>query len=105
MKRSMLMLLLVFISGSVQAQSVMFGKRLISRGDDAAHVRDVAGAPDKVDLVAADQYSPAMEIWTYHRKGMLVSLWIVGAKVVQAQELADQNSGASTAAAAGASGR
>ena len=89
MKRRLLIVVLLLIcSNSAVAQSVMFGKRLVSKGDDVARVRDIAGAPDKVDAIPADQYSPAMEIWTYRRKGSSIALWIVGGKVVQAQEQA-----------------
>jgi hypothetical protein len=87
-RRFLIILLLLICSSPAAAQSVMFGKRLVSKGDDVARVRDIAGAPDKVDTIPADQYSPTMEIWTYRRKGSSIALWIVGGKVVQAQEQA-----------------
>jgi hypothetical protein len=96
MKRRFLILILLLICSSALAQSVMFGKRLVSKGDDVARVRDIAGAPDKIDNIPADQYSPAMEIWTYHRKGNTIALWIVGGKVVQAQEQAAASAGAAS---------
>ena len=88
MKRLLLILLLLGCCVSASAQSALFGKRLVSKGDDVARVRDIAGSPDKVDSIPADQYSPAMEIWTYHRKGSTIAIWIVAGKVVQAQEQA-----------------
>ena len=102
MKRRFFILILLLISGTIHAQSVMFGKRLVSKGDDVARVRDIAGTPDKIDNIPADQYSPAMEIWTYRRKGNTVALWIVGGKVVQAQEQATSSGGSSSAAGNGA---
>ena len=95
MKRLLLILLLVGCCASANAQSALFGKRLVSKGDDVARVRDVAGAPDKIDTIPADQYSPAMEIWTYRRKGSTIALWIVAGKVVQAQEQASSGAGGS----------
>jgi len=87
MKRIALAFVLVLMCwGTAQAQSVLMGKRLVSKGDDTGRVRDIAGAPDKVDTIPADQYSPAMEIWTYHRKGSTIVFWMVGGKVVQVQE-------------------
>ena len=95
MKRRFFILVLLLACGAAHAQSALFGKRLVSKGDDVAHVRDVAGAPDKIDTIPADQYSPAMEIWTYHRKGTTIALWIVAGKVVQAQQQATAESGGS----------
>ena len=97
MKRSILMLVLLGCCATASAQSALFGKRLVSRGDDVARVRDIAGAPDKLDNIPADQYSPAMEIWTYRRKDSTIVLWIVGGKVVQAEEQASAGAGGSAA--------
>ena len=93
MKRFILILALLACSATVNAQSALFGKRLVSRGDDVTRVRDIAGTPDNVDNIPADQYSPAMEIWTYHRRETTIALWIVAGKVVQAQEIASSGSG------------
>lgn len=93
MKRVVLMFALLGCCTTLSAQSALFGKRLVSRGDDVARVREIAGAPDKLDNIPADQYSPAMEIWTYHRKENTVVLWIVGGKVVQAEEQASSGAG------------
>ncbi|MEP6940108.1 MAG: hypothetical protein ABI846_10110 [Rudaea sp.] len=67
-------------------QSVMVGKRLISQGDSASHVREIAGAPDKIDRIPGDTSSPPMEIWTYRRRENVVVLFVVDAKVVHTQE-------------------
>lgn len=103
MKRRFLILVLLLVCGAAQAQSALFGKRLVSKGDDVARVRDIAGTPDKLDSIPADQYSPAMEIWTYHRKGATIALWIVAGKVVQAQEQVAAQAG--SAGSAGTAGR
>lgn len=105
MKRLIMILALLGCCASAQAQSALFGKRLVSKGDDVAHVRDVAGIPDKIDTIPADQYSPAMEIWTYRRKNGTVALWIVAGKVVQAQEQASSGSGSAGPGAGGSSAR
>ena len=97
MKRFILILVLLGCCTTLNAQSALFGKRLVSRGDEVARVRDIAGAPDKLDNIPADQYSPAMEIWTYHRKDTTVVLWIVAGKVVQAEEQASSGSGGTAA--------
>ena len=86
MKRICILLCLLLTDSMASAQSVLIGKRLISKGDDIARVRDIAGSADKVDKIPADEFSPAMEIWTYNRRDQQIVLWIVGAKIVQAQE-------------------
>jgi len=89
MKHFYLFLCLLLAHSTTYAQSVLVGKRLVSKGDDIVHVRDIAGPADRVDKIPADEFSPAMEIWTYHNNnGQQVVLWIVGTKVVQAQEQA-----------------
>ena len=69
-----------------QAQSVMFGKRLIGKGDPMSIVRDVAGTPDQVDRIEGDNSTPAMEIWTYRRDDREITLWVVSGKIVKTQE-------------------
>ena len=76
---------LAFGTGA-QAQSVMFGKRLIDKSDQASQVRDAAGAPGKVDRIDGDDSTPAMEIWTYTRDQREVTVWIVSGKVVKVAE-------------------
>ena len=66
-----------------QAHSVMFGKRLIGKGDQASQVRDAAGMPDKIDRIDGDDSTPAMEIWTYARDQREVTVWIVSGRVVK----------------------
>ena len=80
MKYFCIFLCLLLTDSTTYAQSVLVGKRLISKGDDIAHVRDIAGPADRVDKIPADEFSPAMEIWTYNHNGQQVVLWIVGRK-------------------------
>lgn len=99
---AMTMVLLAF-AGGVRAQSVMFGKRLIGKGDQAAQVRDAAGVPDRIDRIDGDDSTPAMEIWTYARDQREVTVWIVAGKVVKVAEksLPAPGGGAASAVAAG----
>lgn len=78
--------MILFMAGTVHAQSALVGKRLISRGDDAARVRSAGGKPDRLEHIEGDTQSPAMEVWTYERRGGTVSVWLVDGKVVQVQE-------------------
>jgi hypothetical protein len=81
-----LALTLTLAAGTCSAQSVMFGKRLVSQGDNVDRVRQVAGPPDKVDKIPGDTNSPPMEIWTYRRKENVIVLFVVDEKVVHTQE-------------------
>jgi hypothetical protein len=80
-----MVVVLVFATGA-RAQSVMFGKRLIGKGDRVSLVRDVAGVPDKVDRIEGDDSTPALEIWTYAREQREVTVWVVSGKVVKVAE-------------------
>lgn len=86
MKRVVLIVVLVVVSHFAQAQSVLLGKKLIGKGDDVARVRDAAGEPTKMDRIDGDDSSPAMEIWTYRRDDRVITLWVVGGKIVKATE-------------------
>jgi hypothetical protein len=89
MRRICAFVLLGWAWVGADAQSVLIGDRLVSKGDAARYVRDIAGAPEKVDKIPQDEYSPAMEIWSYRRNDRAITLWVVADKVVQAQESAE----------------
>ncbi|HJU39179.1 MAG TPA: hypothetical protein VJ724_06360 [Tahibacter sp.] len=71
----------------VAAQSARFGSRMISVGDDAERVRDVAGSPEKTEAIDPD--NPALSVWTYRRKGRVIDLWIADGKVVRVDDRKD----------------
>jgi hypothetical protein len=85
MKR-VLLVFLIAAASSAQAQSILIGKRLISKGDPVSRLRDVGAKPDRVDRIEADEYSPEMEVWTYNQGGRAIVVWLVKGKVVQVQE-------------------
>jgi len=87
MKYAVLMLGLL-LSAMVMAQSARFGSRMVSRGDTAERVRDVAGAPDSVESEPTD--SGPREQWNYRRRGRLIQLWIAGGKVVHVSDRKDE---------------
>jgi hypothetical protein len=95
MKRLALGLLLATFSAAAVADGVLLGRDLVGKGDAAAQIRAVAGEPAQLDRIPGDEYSPAMEIWTYRVDGKVVNLWLVGDKVVKAAEERVANSGGS----------
>lgn len=84
--RSALFLLLLLTVDAAAAQSALVGKRLISVGDSALRARDAAGDPDKLDKIPGDGAQAPMEIWTYQRRGRVITLWLVDDKVVQVED-------------------
>jgi len=80
--------ILLLAAGSVQAQSALVGKKLISRGDSIERVRDAGGKPDRLDRIEGDAGSPPMEIWTYQGKERTTTLWVINDRVVQVKDQA-----------------
>ncbi len=78
--------ILVLAAGSVQAQSALVGKKLISRGDPVERVRDAGGNPDRLDRIEGDAGTPPMEIWTYERRDRTITVWVVDDTVVQVED-------------------
>ncbi len=87
MKYVILLLGLLFSTAAL-AQSARFGSRMVSRGDTAERVRDVAGAPDIVESEPTD--TGPREQWTYRRRGRLIQLWIADGKVVHVSDRKDE---------------
>lgn len=86
MQRLVLGLLLATTLSTAAADGVLIGRDLVGKGDSIAQVRAAAGEPTQLDRIDGDEYSPAMEIWTYRFDDKTVSLWFVGDKVVKAAE-------------------
>jgi len=80
--------ILVLAASSVQAQSALVGKKLISRGDSIDRVRDAGGKPDRLDRIDGDGETPPMQIWTYQRRDRTVTLWVVEDRIVQVSDKA-----------------
>ena len=93
MKRLALCLLLATVPATAAAEGVLLGRDLVGKGDAAERIRAAAGEPAQLDRVDGDEFSPAMEIWTYRFDGKVVSLWLVDGKVVKATQERLANSG------------
>jgi len=92
MKRIVFILLAV-LPNLASAQSVLLGKNLVDKGTRAADVRGFAGEPAQLDRIDSDEFSPAMEIWTYRYDDKVVSLWLVDGAVVKAAEQRSASAG------------
>jgi len=78
----------LLLSFTAAAQSARFGSRMVSVGDTADHVREVAGAPDAVASEPTD--TGPREEWTYRRRGRLIQLWIADGRVVHLSDRKDE---------------
>lgn len=97
MKRAVFFLLAA-LPATVVAQSVLLGRNLVDKGTRATQLREFAGEPAQLDHIAGDEFSPAMEIWTYRFEDKTVSVWLVSDAVVKASEQRGANAvGASSA--------
>jgi len=84
----LVLLLGLLLSAAAVAQSARFGSRMVSRGDTAERVREVAGAPDSVE--SEPTHTGPREQWTYRRRGRLIQLWIAEGKVVHVSDRKDE---------------
>lgn len=78
---------LMCLSMEAHAESVLLGKKLIDKGDTADKVLAAGGEPEQKDTIPADEFSPAIEIWTYRQRKTDLRVWLVQGKVVQTQVL------------------
>lgn len=78
--RVLIFLLCLLLCASSAAQSARFGPRMVSVGDTAERVREVAGAPDDIESEATE--TGPREQWTYRRRGRLIQLWLADGQVV-----------------------
>lgn len=90
-------ILLAALPAVAFAQSVLLGKNLIDKGTRATDLRGLAGEPAQLDRIDGDEFSPAMEIWTYRYEDKIVSLWLVDGAVVKAAEQRSASAGGSSA--------
>lgn len=102
MKYLLASLLLLALPCTATAQSVLLGRTLVGKGDSAALVRTAGGEPAQIDVIPGDETTPDMEIWTYRPDGKVITLWLVGGKIVNAEE---SKSAALAGAAAGGNPR
>lgn len=86
MRVAVLLLGLLLCVGAA-AQSARFGSRMVSVGDTAERVREVAGAPDDIESQATE--TGPREQWTYRRRGRLIQLWLADGTVVHVADRKD----------------
>ena len=86
MRYVMGVVLAMAMAGSVLAQSVTFGSRLIVVGDSVAKVFDVAGKPDRI-VQLENRFGAAMaERFEYYRGGKTISITVAGSRVIDVSE-------------------
>ncbi len=88
MKTIIGILLALFMGCALAVQnSVAFGNRLVSTGDSAGKVRDVAGEPDSRTTLETREGGAAGERWEYYARGKTITIWMRGGRVVAIEEV------------------
>lgn len=67
------------------ADSIAIGRRLVTIGDGAGTVMDVAGKPDRIVQLEA-KYGAAGERWEYYRDGKTLMIELHAGKVTSITE-------------------
>ncbi|WP_312681638.1 hypothetical protein [Stenotrophomonas chelatiphaga] len=88
MNRKVVMLVLCLVAGSVMAGgSARFGNKLVSTGDAAGKVTQVAGRPDRVIQLETDFSGNIGERWEYYKAQKTIHIIFRDGKVTEVNEL------------------
>ena len=88
MNRKVVMLVLCLVAGSAMASgSARFGNKLVSTGDGAGKVTQVAGKPDRVVQLETDYSGNIGERWEYYKAQKTIQIIFRDGKVTEVNEL------------------
>lgn len=87
MRAMLLVLLLITGTAAAVQNTVAFGSRLVSTGDSAGKVRQVAGEPDALTVLETRNGGAAGERWEYYERGKTITIWMRGGRVVAIEEV------------------
>ncbi len=81
MRTILLAAALALVAVPALADSIRFGDKLLTDGDSAAKVKQIAGDPDTVEPIQ-NQFGAAQgERWQYYRDGKTITFTIIQGKV------------------------
>ncbi|WP_368565881.1 DUF2845 domain-containing protein [Pseudoxanthomonas sp. UTMC 1351] len=86
MRTIILAAMLVLLAKPALADSIRFGDRLLTDGDSAAKVKQVAGEPDAVEQIENEYGATRGQRWQYYRDGKTITFTIVNGKVTTISE-------------------
>jgi len=88
MNRRLLGLALCLLAGAAMAQgSVRFGNKLVTTGDGAGRVMQVAGKPDRVVQLENDYSANVGERWEYYQLRKTIQIIFHDGKVSDIEEV------------------
>lgn len=88
MKRILLSLALCLLAGTaLAAGSVRFGNKLVSTGDSAGKVTQVAGKPDRVIPLQNEYSANTGERWEYDQSQKTIQIIFKDGRVTDIQEI------------------
>jgi hypothetical protein len=86
MRTVILATLLALLSLPAFADSIRFGDRLLTDGDSAAKVKQIAGEPDAIEQIENEYGATRGQRWQYYRDGKTITFTIVDGKVTAITE-------------------
>lgn len=81
MRTILLAIVLALLAIPAFADSIRFGDKLLTDGDSAAKVKQVAGDPDAIEPIQNKFGATLGERWQYYRDGKTITFTIVQGKV------------------------
>lgn len=86
MRTIILAAVLVLLAMPARADSIRFGERLLTDGDSAAKVKQIAGEPDAVEQIQNEYGATLGQRWQYYRDGKTITITIIDGKVTTITE-------------------
>lgn len=87
MRKIALFVMLSVASFAALADTVAFGNRVLTDGDSASRVRQVAGEPDRIEQIQNEKGAVTGERWEYLLEHKTVVFLIVDGKVKSIAEI------------------
>jgi hypothetical protein len=86
MRTTILAIALALFALPAFADSIRFGDKLLTDGDSAAKVRQIAGEPDATEEIENEYGATQGQRWQYYRDGKTITFTIVNGKVTTITE-------------------
>jgi hypothetical protein len=86
MRTLVLIMLLTVLALPAFADSIRFGDKLLTDGDSAAKVKQIAGEPDAIEQIENEYGATLGQRWQYYRDGKTITITIVNSKVTTITE-------------------
>ncbi|MEJ1096971.1 MULTISPECIES: DUF2845 domain-containing protein [unclassified Pseudoxanthomonas] len=86
MRTTALAIVLALLALPAFADSIRFGDKLLTDGDSAAKVKQIAGEPDATEQIQNEYGATLGQRWQYYRDGKTITITIINGKVTTITE-------------------